>query len=46
MRPSMHFLSRHGFFVAALISGLALRVVTMLGFPPAIIYKRQRDAFA
>ena len=38
MRPSMHFLSRHGFFVAALISGLALRVVTMLGFPPAIWY--------
>ena len=38
MRPSMHFLARHRFFSAAFIAGLALRVVTMLGFPPAIWY--------
>ena len=38
MRPSMNFLARHRFFSAAFIAGLALRVVTMLGFPPAIWY--------
>jgi len=38
MRPGMLFLSRHGFFGVAFLAGLALRVVTMLGFPPAIWY--------
>ena len=32
------FLARHWVFVLALLLGAALRVITMLGFPPAIWY--------
>ena len=38
MRRIALFLVRHRFFVVAFMVGLALRVVTMLGFPPAIWY--------
>ena len=34
--PAIRFLVRNRLFNAALAAGLALRVVTMLGFPPAI----------
>jgi hypothetical protein len=38
MRRIELFLVRHRFFGVALTAGLVLRVVTMLGFPPAIWY--------
>src|SRR5450755_541371 len=38
MRRIALFLVRHRLFGVAFIAGLALRVITMLGFPPAIWY--------
>jgi hypothetical protein len=38
IRATRHFLAEHWIFGVALVLGLALRVITMLGFPPAIWY--------
>jgi hypothetical protein len=36
IRPYLHFLARNWVFSAAFAAGLGLRIITMLGFPPAI----------
>jgi hypothetical protein len=36
VRNALQFLARHWIFTAAFALGLALRIITMLGFPPAI----------